>query len=86
MDDTVTLKSKIEKYQADIARLEAKIAVTADDTFGRIRVVEMKSTVKDYLERIERLRSRIAGTVKPGPSDYQISCAEYVNSSTYDND
>ena len=82
------LQAKIENYQTQIAALEARIN-TLDDSVAseRMQIVELRSTIKDYSDRIARLERRLAGTPEPGmPTQDQLHRSDWVLSGAYDNE
>ena len=86
MEDLKELQAKIAKYEADLTRLRSQLETLSDDTFERIRATEIRSTMRDYEQRIARLQERVAGVAQPGPTDEMIRIADWVNSPEYDNE
>ena len=85
---TITeLEKNIKSYQAEIKWMEKENAQLANSVriFDRTTVVENKSKIQDYAERIARLERQISGTPETGaPTERQVMYLEYVNSKDYD--
>ena len=82
------LIENINEYNDMIADCEKTIRELdgSQDVFHRMRIIEAKSDIREYNERIARLNRRIAGTEETGPTDEQLRLMEYVLSDAYDNE